>query len=83
MRMQDKTRLTKPLVRSNGQLREVSWNEALDNVAESLRASLAKRDPSAFGMLSCSKSTNELNYVAQKFTRVVIGSNNVDSCNRA
>ena len=36
----------------------------------------------AFGMFSCSKATNEMNYVAQKFARVVMGSNNVDSCNR-
>jgi formate dehydrogenase major subunit len=33
-------------------------------------------------MFSCSKATNEVNYLAQKFTRAVIGSNNIDSCNR-
>ena len=38
--------------------------------------------PNAFGMFSCSKTTNEMNYIAQKFTRAVMGSNNVDSCNR-
>ena len=36
----------------------------------------------AFGLFSCSKSTNEMNYAAQKFARVVMGSNNLDSCNR-
>jgi len=35
-----------------------------------------------FGLFSCSKSTNELNYLAGKFARQVMGSNNVDSCNR-
>ena len=35
-----------------------------------------------FGMFSCSKATNEMNYTAQKFARAVMGSNNVDSCNR-
>jgi len=38
--------------------------------------------PTAFGMFSCSKTTNEVNYAAQRFTRRVIGSNNIDSCNR-
>ena len=38
--------------------------------------------PNAFGMFSCSKTTNEMNYIAQKFTRAAMGSNNVDSCNR-
>jgi formate dehydrogenase (hydrogenase) len=36
----------------------------------------------SFGMFSCSKATNEMNYAAQKFTRAVMGSNNIDSCNR-
>ena len=36
----------------------------------------------SFGMFSCSKATNELNYAAQKFSRVVLHSNNIDSCNR-
>ena len=49
------------------------------------RVSRAARERDAtksFGMFSCSKATNEMNYMAQKFTRVVMGSNNIDSCNR-
>ena len=38
--------------------------------------------PKSFGMFSCSKATNEMNYAAQKFARAVMGSNNIDSCNR-
>jgi predicted molibdopterin-dependent oxidoreductase YjgC len=38
--------------------------------------------PSTFGIFSCSKATNEVNYMAQKFIRSTIGSNNIDSCNR-
>jgi formate dehydrogenase major subunit len=38
--------------------------------------------PNTFGMFSCSKTTNEINFMAQKFTRVAMGSNNIDSCNR-
>ncbi len=77
-----KERLTQPLVRENGGHRLASWDEALDRVARGFQAQLAKHGPDAFGMFSCSKTTNELNYVAQKFVRSVIGSNHIDSCNR-
>jgi predicted molibdopterin-dependent oxidoreductase YjgC len=71
-------RITEPLVRENGVLRTASWDEALDRAAEGFRGVA----PDAFGMFSCSKATNEMNFAAQKFARVVMGSNNVDSCNR-
>ncbi len=75
-------RLTTPMVRDNGGLRPASWDEAIDRAAEGFRRSVEKHGPQAFGMFSCSKATNELNYLSQKFARVVIGSNNIDSCNR-
>ena len=50
--------------------------------AAGLRAVVDRHGPQAFGLFSCSKSTNEMNFAAQKFARVVIGSNNIDSCNR-
>jgi formate dehydrogenase (hydrogenase) len=71
-------RLTEPLVRDAGRLRPASWDEALDRAA----AGFAPHRGEAFGMFSCSKATNEMNYAAQKFARAVMGSNNVDSCNR-
>ena len=74
-------RLTQPLVRERGQLRPASWDEALNRAAEGLDAA-RRRGGSSFGMFSCSKATNEVNYMAQKFARVVLGSNNIDSCNR-
>ena len=76
------TRLTRPLVRHDGILREASWDEALDHAASGLRAVIDRHGPQSFGMFSCSKATNEVNYLAQKFARAVIGSNNIDSCNR-
>jgi predicted molibdopterin-dependent oxidoreductase YjgC len=76
------TRLTQPLVRDNGTLREASWDEALDRAASGLKRIVDAHGPWSFGMFSCSKATNEVNYLAQKFTRGVIGSNNIDSCNR-
>jgi formate dehydrogenase major subunit len=75
-------RITQPLVRENGGHRPATWNEALDRVTEAFRRSIAKNDPRNFGMFSCSKTTNELNYAAQKFVRSVMGTNNIDSCNR-
>jgi formate dehydrogenase major subunit len=77
-----RARLTTPLIRENGSHREATWEEALDRVAQAFRRTIEKHDPRAFGMFSCSKTTNELNYITQKFVRSVIGSNNIDSCNR-
>ncbi|MFI6938366.1 molybdopterin oxidoreductase family protein [Streptomyces sp. NPDC050418] len=78
------SRLTHPLVRDekNGPLRRATWDEALAKAAEGFRRNRTEHGPDAFAMLSCARATNEMNYVAQKFTRVVIGTNNVDSCNR-
>jgi predicted molibdopterin-dependent oxidoreductase YjgC len=75
-------RLTRPLVRENGSHRPATWDEAMDRVAAAFRKSIKKDDPRNFGMFSCSKTTNELNYAAQKFVRSVMGTNNIDSCNR-
>jgi predicted molibdopterin-dependent oxidoreductase YjgC len=75
-------RLTQPYVRDNGTLRPATWDEALDRAATGFRTTVDQYGPAAFGMFTCSKTTNELNYVAQKFARAVIGSNNIDSCNR-
>lgn len=76
------SRLTQPLIRANGSHRPATWDEALDLVARNFRAQVEKHGPHAFGMFSCSKTTNELNYISQKFVRSVIGTNNIDSCNR-
>jgi predicted molibdopterin-dependent oxidoreductase YjgC len=75
-------RLTQPLVRDDGVQRQASWDEALDRVAGGFRGAVERHGAQSFGMFSCSKATNEVNYLAQKFARGVIGSNNVDSCNR-
>jgi formate dehydrogenase (hydrogenase) len=80
--MSRQERLTEPLVRVNGELRPASWDEALDRAAAGLAVAREKDATSSFGMFSCSKATNEMNYAAQKFVRSVMGSNNIDSCNR-
>jgi predicted molibdopterin-dependent oxidoreductase YjgC len=76
------TRLTRPLVRRNGKLTEASWDEALDAAASGFRAVRDRHGAKGIGLFSCSKATNEVNYLAQKFFRVALGSNNIDSCNR-
>ena len=75
-------RLTVPMLKENGKLREATWEEALNKVAEGFKSVIDLHGSEAFGMFSCSKTTNEVNYAAQKFARRVLGSNNIDSCNR-
>jgi formate dehydrogenase major subunit len=76
------SRLTTPLVREAGKLRPATWDEALDRAAQGFGKTVREHGPQSFGMFSCSKTTNEMNFLAQKFARVVVGSNNIDSCNR-
>ena len=78
----DPGRLKTPLIKENGKFREATWDEALDLVAK--RLSLIKKEsgPDSIGILCSARITNEENYLAQKFTRTVIGTNNVDHCAR-
>ena len=75
-------RLTTPLVRTGGILAPASWDAALDAVAEGFSRARGTDTTKSFGMFSCSKASNEMNFLAQKFARQVMGSNNIDSCNR-
>jgi predicted molibdopterin-dependent oxidoreductase YjgC len=77
-----KGRLTTPLVRSDGALRPATWDEALDVAAEGFLKARQTDTTESFGMFSCSKASNEMNFLAQKFARQVMRSNNIDSCNR-
>ena len=71
-------RLNTPLIRKNGKLEEASWDEALDLVAE--KFSQSKGDK--FAALASARITNEDNFLIQKFTRAVMGTNNIDHCAR-
>jgi predicted molibdopterin-dependent oxidoreductase YjgC len=77
-----KDRLQTPLIREGNGLREASWDEALALVAEKLGTTKAEHGPDAIGVLASAKCTNEENYLLQKLTRAVIGTNNVDHCAR-
>ena len=76
------TRLTEPMVRDDGELRGATWEEALDRAAGGLRRATERNGGNGVGLFSCSKATNEMNFVASKLARQVLRSNNIDSCNR-
>jgi predicted molibdopterin-dependent oxidoreductase YjgC len=80
--IQSPKRLMKPLIRKDGELKEASWNEALDFVAQKLLSIKEKHGPDSIAGLSSAKCTNEENYLMQKFMRAVIGTNNIDHCAR-
>lgn len=77
-----KDRVTSPQIRTAEGWRMVSWDEAYEFIGSKMKAILEESGPSAIGVLGSSRATNEENYLAQKFARVVIGSNNVDCCAR-
>ncbi len=75
-------RLKTPLIKENGTFREASWDEALDLVAGKLADIKAAHGADSIGMLTSARITNEENYIAQKFARAVLQTNNVDHCAR-
>ena len=80
--VQHRDRLTSPLIRENGGFREASWPEAISLIADRLAGIKAEAGPNSIGVLASAKCTNEENYLLQKFTRAVIGTNNIDHCAR-
>lgn len=75
-------RLTAPLLRKNGELVEVSWDEALDFIADKVQTLVKEHGPDSLAFISSSRGTNEENYLMQKLARAVVGTNNIDCCAR-
>lgn len=75
-------RLKQPLIKKNGKFEEATWDEALNLIARKLTDIRAKYGPDNIGVMSSSRCTNEENYLAMKFARATIGTNNVDQCAR-
>jgi NADH-quinone oxidoreductase subunit G len=73
-----KDRLRRPLVRKNGALTPVTWEEAIDHVAQRLRQIRDSQGGQAIGVIGSNRTTNEENYLLQKFARTVLGTNNID-----
>jgi predicted molibdopterin-dependent oxidoreductase YjgC len=75
-------RLKHPLIRKGGTLVQSTWDEAYDFIAKRLTSIKEKHGPDAISMFACARTTNESNYITQKFMRTAIGSNHIDGCNR-
>jgi predicted molibdopterin-dependent oxidoreductase YjgC len=75
-------RLTTPLIKENGEFRESTWDEALNLVAEKFSEIKESHGPDSMGVLTSARVTNEENYIANKFTRAVLKTNNIDHCAR-
>ncbi|SEF59047.1 NADH-quinone oxidoreductase subunit G [Bryocella elongata] len=71
-------RLTTPLVKKNGKLTPVSWEEALTAAAKGLAEARDSKGPRSIGVIGSNRTTNEENYLLQKFARTVLGTNNID-----
>jgi len=75
-------RLTTPMIRKAGKLVNVTWEEAYNFISNKLTSIKNNFGPDAISMFACARTTNESNYITQKFMRTAIGSNNIDGCNR-
>jgi len=80
--VESEQRLTQPLLRKDGQLTPVSWDEALGAAAQGLKGVLDRHGPEAVQVLASAKVTNEENFLLNKFARAVLGTNNIDHCAR-
>lgn len=75
-------RVTEPMIRENGSWKTVSWDTAFAVIAQKLHNIISVHGPNTVGVLGSARATNEENYLAQKFSRAVLGTNNVDCCAR-
>lgn len=80
--VQSPKRITEPMIRKDGKLTPVSWDEALDFVVDGIKSIKEKHGGDAMAFLASAKVTNEDNYLLQKFARAAVGTNNVDHCAR-
>ncbi len=80
--VQSDKRLTHPLVRKDGELTQVSWEEAISYTADRLKTIHREKGSDSIGFFASAKVTNEENYLMQKFARAGVGTNNVDHCAR-
>jgi len=77
-----KDRLTTPLIRKNGKLEKTSWEEAYQLIGSKFTQIKKENGSDSLAVLSSAKCTNEENYLLMKFSRAVLGTNNVDHCAR-
>jgi formate dehydrogenase major subunit len=75
-------RITEPMIRTGSEWTKVSWDEAIVYVGKKLQRLIDEHGPDSIGILGSARGTNEEAYLAQKFARLVVGTNNVDCCAR-
>lgn len=75
-------RLTTPLIKKDGNFVEASWDEAINLIASQFTDLKENYGPQSFASLSSARCTNEENYLVQKLTRAVLGTNSCDHCAR-
>lgn len=75
-------RLTSPMVRSHGLVRDATWDEALDLVTTTLLDLKERHGSDALAFMASAKASNEENYLFMKMARAVFKTNNVDHCAR-
>jgi NADH-quinone oxidoreductase subunit G len=71
-------RLTRPLIRKNGRLTATSWEEAFELIGKRFKEVRDADGGAAIGVVGSSRTTNEENYLLQKFARLVLQTNNID-----
>lgn len=71
-----------PLIKRDGEFQEATWDEAYDYIVENIKSTKETYGSDSFAGLTSARTTNEDNYIFQKFYRAVIGTNNVDHCAR-
>jgi len=75
-------RLTRPLVKVNGEFEEITWEQALEHIAVEFKQIIDRHHPDSLAILGSSRCTNEENYLLQRFARCVLGTNNIDNGSR-
>ena len=80
--VQHPDRLKHPMIREGGQLKQVTWEQAMDRIVTEVTRIRDKYGPDSIAVLASAKCTNEENYLIQKLARAALGTNNVDHCAR-
>lgn len=80
--VQSPDRLTKPLIKKNGEFVEATWDEALDLVASKFKETYENYGPKSLGFQVSCRTPNEECYIMQKLARVAFKTNNIDNCAR-
>jgi NADH-quinone oxidoreductase subunit G len=71
-------RVTQPMIKRDGKFVKVTWEQAFERIAKKFQETLTSEGPTSIGVIGSNRTTNEENYLLQKFARLVLGTNNID-----